>query len=359
MEQNKLGLKPKNSPSVTIDQLESGHCSEWDQYVSANRQCSVYHLTSWLKIIKKLFDHDYYCLCARDTSSSQIVGILPIIRMKSLLFGDYMVSVPYFNYGGAVACDSYIELQLMQKASNLAENLGVSHIEFRDVVQRDSSWAVRQDKVNMLLDLPETPDELLKAIGAKRRSQIKRPMREGVEIAHGGEELLDSFYEVFRRNMRDLGTPVYAKGFFLEILRTFPEWVHIVVISHGGKPVASAFLLGFREKIEVPWASSLREVNKIGVNMLLYWEVLKYAIEQKYKIFDFGRSSVDSGTFRFKKQWGAMPQQLYWHYWLREGENIPQLSPNNPKYKLAIKVWQKLPLIITDTLGPMLVKNLP
>jgi len=359
MGQSGLATADRQVSSVfQIEQLLPEDFAAWDAFVSEDEQSSLYHYSGLLILIKRLFGHDFYCFCARDETSN-IIGALPLVRLKSLLFGDYMVSVPYFNYGGAVARDADVEQALMEKAAELGQSLGVSHIEFRDVVSRGADWPVRQDKVAMLLDLPSDPEILWKAIGAKRRSQIKRPEREGVEVLRGRAELLEPFYDVFSRNMRDLGTPVYGKSFFQEILNTFPQNAHIVVVKHGGKPVAAAFLLGFREQMEIPWASSLREVNHIGVNMLLYWEVLKHSIELGFKIFDFGRSSVDSGTFRFKKQWGAQPKQLYWHYWLRDGGDPPQLNPDNPKYRLAINVWQKLPLALTKILGPMLVKNLP
>lgn len=143
------------------------------------------------------------------------------------------------------------------------------------------------------------------------------------------------------------------------ILENLPDSCFIVVVRHKGVPVSAAFLLGYRHCLEIPWASSLREANSIGVNMLLYWEVLKYAIESGYQQFDFGRSSVDGGTYRFKKQWGAKPRQLFWHYWLPDGGRMPQLTPNNPKYQLAIKAWQNLPLWAANWLGPKLIKNLP
>lgn len=341
-----------------VEMLEGADFSAWDDYVSQSGECSLYHSSATPKMIKRLFGHHYYCFLARD-SAGQVVGVLPLVHIKSALFGNYMVSLPYFNYGGAVAVDKGVEQSLMDSAIKQGESLNVSHIEFRDVQERESTLPARLDKVAMLLDLPDDPDILLKAIGAKRRSQIKRPIREGVEVLTGKGELLDQFYDVFARNMRDLGTPVYGKNFFRTIVETFADNVHIVIVRHGGKPVAAAFLLGYKGQMEIPWASTLREVNKIGVNMFLYWEVLKYSIEQGFDVFDFGRSSVDSGTFRFKKQWGAKPKQLYWHYWMRDGGELPQLNPNNPKYQLAIKLWQKLPLFVTKLLGPMIVKNLP
>jgi FemAB-related protein (PEP-CTERM system-associated) len=297
----------------------------------------------------------------------EIIGVLPLVHLKSRLFGDYIISVPYFNYGGAAGISPEVETALMTKALSIAKKLNTEHVEFRDFRPRDSQrdgskgdfGSVRTDKITMILDLPATEDELWKKLGAKRRSQINRPLREGVEVKTGHAELLEDFYSVFARNMRDLGTPVYSQSFFSEILHTFSDKTQIVTIYHQGRPVGGAFLIGFRDQLEIPWASTLRSVNSLGVNMLMYWEVLKYAISNSYKTFDFGRCSVNSGTYRFKKQWGAQPKQLYWYYWLSSGEEIPQLNHNNPKYKMAIAVWQRLPLFFTNWLGPKIVKNLP
>jgi hypothetical protein len=123
--------------------------------------------------------------------------------------------------------------------------------------------------------------------------------------------------------------------------------------------VAAAFLIGYGGRLEIPWASTIRDVNHLSINMLLYWEVLKYAIQHQYRIFDFGRSSRDSGTYFFKRQWGAHPQPLYWHYWLRGDRKLPALNPQNPKYALAINIWKHLPLFIANRLGPSVVKYLP
>lgn len=184
----------------------------WDAYVEQCDNASLYHLSLWRKIITKVFKHQTYYLYALSRQG-RIIGILPIVRLKSRLFGDYMVSVPYFNYGGVIADNPLIEEALLDKAAKIAVELGIQHIEFRETEPKNESWSVRTDKVAMILDLPSDPDDLWQALGSKRRAQIKRPLREGVEVQIGRPELLDDFYQVFSRNMRDLGTPVYPKVF--------------------------------------------------------------------------------------------------------------------------------------------------
>ena len=159
--------------------------------------------------------------------------------------------------------------------------------------------------------------------------------------------------------MRDLGTPVYSKNLFKNILNNFPESARIIIIQLNNKPVSAAFLIGYKDKLEIPWASTIKEVNHLSINMLLYWEVLSFAISKKYNFFDFGRSSINAGTYKFKKQWGAQGKESYWHYWLDENTEMPSLNPNNPKYKLVISIWKKLPVSLTRIIGPSIVKNLP
>ncbi|MBI5180224.1 MAG: FemAB family PEP-CTERM system-associated protein, partial [Nitrospirae bacterium] len=248
---------------------------------------------------------------------------------------------------------------LLNAGIEIARREGVKHIELRDVSCKDNGLQCKTEKVSLILDLPDTSDKLWKSFDSKLKSQIKRPMKENMTVEIEGIEQLDNFYDVFSKNMRDLGTPVYGKKFFKNIFNAYPEHTKICTIKLKETPVASGFLIGFKKKIEIPWASSLKEYNKLSPNMLLYWSVLKFAIENGYKQFDFGRSSVDSGTYKFKEQWGAKPTQLYWYYWLSNGGKLPELNPHNPKYKVAIDIWKRLPLSVTKIIGPRIVKNLP
>jgi FemAB-related protein (PEP-CTERM system-associated) len=343
---------------VAVEPAPPGCDSEWDEFVIASGAASQCHLSGWRRIIGEVLGHEVPYLRAMN-SRAEIVGVLPLVRQQSLLLGDHLISVPFLNYGGAVGNDEAIERALMNKATELARNFGSSHIEFRDTTDRAGDWPKRTDKVCMVLELPDSQEVLWENLGSKLRSQIRRPKKEGVEVVEGGMELLDEFYAVLLRNWRDLGTPLYSKRFFQGILREFSDSAFILVARLDGQPVAAGFFLGFRDKLEIPWAGSLREFNRIAVNMALYWNGLRRAIEKGYRWFDFGRSSTDSGTYRFKRQWGAEPVQLYWHYWLREGGELPSITPSNPKYRLAINMWQRLPVPVAGSLGPVIAKYLP
>lgn len=329
----------------------------WDDYVDRSPNASIYHLSHWRHVIKNVFNHDaYYFYAIND--EDEIVGVLPLIYLRSKIFGNSMISVPYFNYGGVIADNQAIKDKLISYTCEYLKKTSANHIEYRNL-ERIGNYPHRLDKVSMVLELPTVTEQLWKDIGSKLRAQIKRPQRENVSVKIGKEELIGDFYVVYSENMRDLGTPVYAREFFTEIFKTYPDYCNIVIVYKGDVPAASGFLISYKKYLEIPWASSLRKYNSIGVNMMLYWEVLKFAIETKHSLFDFGRCTVNSGTYRFKKQWGAKPIQLYWAYCLKDDKNVPFLSPNNPKYKLAISIWKKLPLIIANYLGPKLIKHLP
>jgi len=344
---------------MDINLLKEADKERWNNYVMRSNISTCYHLTGWKDVIETSFGHKTYYLLAEDRAH-QVKGVLPLVHLKSILFGNFMVSLPYFNYGGVFADDDEIDRQLLKKAANLAVGEHADHIEFRHTRQIGDGLQVKTTKVCMRLALPDDPDELWKSFSSKLRSQVRKPSKEGLYTRIGKEEELDGFYDVFAANMRDLGTPVYSKKFFRTILMVFPgsSWI-CTVYSKDGKPVASGFLVGFKERLEIPWASSLRSFNHLSPNMLLYWNALKFACEMGYSFFDFGRSTPGEGTYRFKEQWGAKPVQLYWYYWLRNGGPAPELNPKNPKYQIAIKIWQRIPVGLTRLIGPAIVKNLP
>ena len=231
-------------------------------------------------------------------------------------------------------------------------------MEIRETAPRPD-WSSVQRKISMILPLPATDDLLDKQLGSKLRAQVNKAQSNQLTVDFGGHELLGHFYQVFAHNMRDLGTPVYGRKLFSEILSNFPENAFIAVVSQNGTPLAAGFLLGYRDKLEIPWASSIRSKNHLGANMFMYRAILREAIARGYQYFDFGRSTRDASTHRFKKQWGAEEHQLHWQYWTRDGESTPELNPDNPKFKLAIMVWQRLPVFLTRLIGPPLARNLP
>jgi len=330
----------------------------WDTYVLKSSRSAGYHLSGWRRVIEEAFGHPTYYLSMKGQGGT-IHGVVPLVLLASRGFGRFMVSLPFVNYGGLIADSQEVRSLLEAFMIEQAKALKADHVELRHEEKTDTSWVSRERKVSMRLPLPASYEELLKGFPSKLRSQVRRAQKEGMLAKIGGHEHLDAFYAVFSRCMRDLGTPVYGKGFFSKILEIFPKEARICIVSLGDQPVAAGFLYGFRSSLEIPWAASDKRFNKLAPNMLLYGSVLEYACQQGFQIFDFGRSTPDSGTYRFKAQWGAQPKQLHWYYWMKDGHPVPQLNPQNPKYALAIRLWQKLPLMVANVLGPHIVKHLP
>ncbi len=330
----------------------------WDTYVLRSPLSNGYHLSGWRRVIEEAFGHRTYYFLVQGPEGT-VQGVAPLVLLASRGFGRFLVSLPFVNYGGVVAETHEVRLRLEQCIIEQARAVNADHVELRHEEVTNTSWVSTERKVSMRLSLPNSYEKLLQGFPSKLRSQVRRAQKEGMTVRVGGSDCLDEFSTVFSRCMRDLGTPVYAKGFFEKILQVFPKETRICVVSHGETPVAAGFLFGFRSSLEIPWAASDKRFNKLAPNMLLYGTVLEYACQQGFQVFDFGRSTPDSGTYRFKAQWGAQPKQLHWYYWMRDENPVPQLNPQNPKYALAIRLWQKLPVAVANILGPHIVKHLP
>ncbi len=314
----------------------------------------------WLSAVSAGLGHaPYLIVVERD---SEVVGTLPLVFVRTKLFGRFLVSLPFINSAGVVAADDSVARLLIEKAVELADALDVRYLELRHEaatrIDHPALTATRTSKVHMRLPLPTTSDVLWASFKPKVRNQVRKGASSGLSAAWGGGELLGDFYDVFSRNMRDLGTPVFGRRLFREILAQFPEQAEFCVARLGDRPVAAALLVHGECFTEVPCASSLREYNVLNANMWMYWELLQRAIDRGGKVFDFGRSTVDSNTFRFKKQWGAAPETAVWQYYVRQGQ-VDDVRPDNPKYRAMIAAWRKLPVWLTRLIGPSIVRGIP
>lgn len=328
-----------------------------DRYVAAHPRATGYHLSGWTRVIERAFGHQTRTLVAE--SADGIVGLLPLVFFRSRLFGHFAVSMPFVNYGGVVADTPEAERALLDRAIAETRAAGGTHLELRHTAQAYQDLTPKRHKVAMRLGLAHSAERQWELLDRKVRNQIRKGEKSNLTVDQGGVELLAPFYEVFAHNMRDLGTPVYAPSFFREVLTTFPESTRVFVVRHNNAPVAASIVYWHGPLIEVPWASALRESNPLCANMLLYWHMLKFSIEGGFAAFDFGRSTPNEGTFHFKRQWGAEPHELVWEYWTAEGRAVPNLNPKNPKFDLAIRAWQRLPVRVATALGPHIVRNIP
>jgi FemAB-related protein (PEP-CTERM system-associated) len=313
---------------------------------------------AWLGVLVKELRHAPYCLEVVEGDRTR--GFLALAYMHSYVFGRYLVSLPYLNYGGVMADDARVAGLLIDRAVRLADELGVRHLELRHehAVAHPRLSAVATGKAHMRRYLPATAEELWDQLGSKVRNQVRKGRKNQPSVAWGGPELLDDFYHVFSHNMRDLGTPVYGRGLFREVLAQFPGRAELCVVRAPSGPRAAALLLHGPGLTEVPSASSLRRFNHGCANMLMYWHLLERAVQRRQGVFDFGRCTFDSSTYLFKKQWGAEPSPVGWQYYIRAGDGSSGRR-ENPRYQRLIRLWRLLPVRLTRFLGPLIVRGIP
>ncbi|KAA3612088.1 MAG: FemAB family PEP-CTERM system-associated protein [Calditrichaeota bacterium] len=341
---------------MTIEQLYSPNGAA-EKFIQSAPGGKIYHLPEIQRLIQNTFGHETIYLQAKE--GDDVCGVLPLVHMKNRLFGNFVISVPFFNYGGVCSENEAATNAMLEEAIRITKERQASHLELRHVEKIYPQLPGKSHKVAMILDLPEDSEKLWQSFKSKLRSQIRKPEKEGLTVQIGKMELLRHFYSIFTVNMRDLGTPVYSKYLFANMLHSFPDNAWIICVYKDKLPVAAGFVVGFGEMMEIPWASSLREYNRLSGNMMMYWQALKLALDEGYRKFDFGRSTPNEGTYKFKAQWGAEPLPLNWEYWLAHGGALPDISPKNAKFQAAIKVWQKIPLPVTKIIGPAIVKNIP
>jgi len=344
--------------SVLIAECDSHSVSEVEAYLASHPGASVWHRPVVSSFIVQTYGHRARYLCA-FSGQGHIVGLLPLVQLKSRLFGNFLVSMPYFNYGGVLADTPAIARKLIDGAEKVRKEVCARHLELRHFQNIGLGLAQKTDKMTFWLSLPDNQTDLWNSFPPKLRSQIRRGERDLGDMKVGGAELLEDFYRVFSINMRDLGTPVYGKSFFRNLLSALGDQAWVAVAYIDGRPAGAAFLTGFKNRMEIPWASTLRNFNHTSVNMIMYWRILEFAIDRGFEVFDFGRCSEGGGTFHFKKQWGAQPVQLHWDYVLPEREALPSLNPQNPRFRLLIAAWRRLPVWCANRLGPRIVRGLP
>ena len=352
----------------------------WDRYAEGHEHATVYHLSGWSRIIEKTYGHKAYLLTAinktamaasQKISAEEILGILPIIKLRGIMGAPSLISMPFCDLGGAVADSMDIQRRLVLKAVLLAEQVSAKSIELRNTdkltgnkdlkiaeYKKDLFYSEGKRKVRMLLKLPETTTKLMGSFKSKLRSQIRRPLKAGLTVEVGKSELIEDFYTVFLSNMRDLGSPVHSKKLFTNIFDELHDKTNIFVVKNNEKPLAVSMTIGFRGTLYNPWASSLRQYSKYSPNMLLYWKMLEFACDTGFNYFDFGRSSLDEGTYKFKKQWGASPVPLPWQFISYKNNRVGDSISESNAFRTAGEIWKRFPISLTKLIGPHLRKHI-
>lgn len=339
-------------PPFSFDQKEA-----WTEYAFRAGVQGLHSDHDWLMAACRGLRHrPYVFVCLQK---GRMVGLLPLALVKSLLFGRFLVSLPYVNWAGVIADGDRIAAALIDRAVELADKLRVRYLELRhdEKVEHPALTHELHSKVQMRMPLG-TVEETWNGLRSVVRTQIRKAERHGLQITFGREEMLPGFYQVFSENMRDLGTPVYGLRLFKNFVTQVPERAELCVVTMGGKPIAAAMAVHGAGITEVPSASALRAFRATAANSLMYWRIIERAISLEHQAFDFGRSTIDGNTFKFKKKWGAKPEPSIWQYYLRKG-NVDDMRPEGGKYDLMTKVWRRLPLGLTRLIGPRIVRGIP
>jgi len=333
----------------------------WDNYVQNHQECTPYHLFAWQEAILSAYGHKPCYLIAE--SDGILVGVLPLINLKIPLLEGKLISLPFCDLGGPLADSAEISDALKHFAKAKIK-LKTSQIEYREngniVSPTDSELTGK--KVRMILSLPNNSQELFSMFKSKLRSQINKANKNGLiySIRAGSENnyLLNEFYQVIAENMRLLGSPVHSKKWFEKICENYRNNCIVAIVYHNKIPVAGGIVLISGNKASIPWASTIRKYNRLSPNMLLYWSLLEYCCDHGMTEFDFGRSTLGEGTYKFKAQWGALPRLLNWQH--SDQALSPDLTRNKrsrPKLrKIAETIWCRLPLKLTVILGPQIRK---
>lgn len=341
---------------MTIIDCDDSWSGRWNAFVEATPRATVYHRFEWREVNRSCFGHRSAYLAAVD--QNRMIGIFPIVQLKSQLFGNIACSLPFVNYGGPCGESEAVEGALVEAANRICEGWKVDYLEIR-TRHRLADLPTSEHKVSMTIDLNPDPDVLWKAFTTSHRQDVKRGYKRGLAARIGGLELVDDFYAVLSESWRDLGTPIYRRSYLDAVARTFSRFTRICVVYSGDEPAAAAFDLLGPDLAEGLWLGSRGKFRTAHAGYVLYWELIKDACERGLKRFHLGRSTVQSGGEVFKKKWNAYPTQLYWQYLLRGRREIPQLNVSNPKYRLAIRAWQTLPVPVTQFIGPMIARSIP
>jgi FemAB-related protein (PEP-CTERM system-associated) len=327
----------------------------WDAYVQRHPQATGLHLAAWGLAIAKTFGHPLQYLLAEQ--GTEVVGLLPLIHVRSRLFGSSLSSTPFAVYGGPLADEATAHEALDEEAWAIAQRLGVGALEYRNRTRQRPDWAVK-DSTYATFSRPLSPDSEtnLKAIPRKQRAEVRKSLERDLAVAIDRD--VDRHYAVYARSVRDLGTPVFPKSLFVNLMEAYGENADIVTVSHDGAPIASVLSFYFRGAVMPYYGGGTAAAGPQLGYFRLYWSLMEHAAKRGCTTYDFGRSKYGTGAFDFKKNWGFEPQPLTYEYRLAPGQAMPDLNPNNPKYKTMIEVWRRLPLPVANALGPMLSRSL-
>ena len=341
---------------LEIHELSKNEFDVWDAFVDAHPEGTFFHLSAWADLISKSFGHRTHYLYA--ISNNEIQGVLPLVHVNSQLFGNTLVSTPFCVRGGAIALNSDIESMMIERAVDLAEELGVDQIELRDGVEKplDEEWQTPDLYYNFSKSITNDHDENMKAIPRKQRAMVRKGI--GNELRAEVSSNIDPFFQIYAESVRDLGTPVFSRRYFANLIDAFSGNCDITTIYKDDAPCASVMSFFYKDTVMPYYGGGLRLARAVKGYDFMYWSLMCRSAETGYTIFDYGRSKVNTGAYSFKKNWGFEPTPLPYAYRLVKASKLAEKNPNNPKYRRFIETWKKLPLPVANAVGPYISKNL-
>jgi len=334
----------------------TGSAAEWDACVQAGAGWTHFHRWGWKAVIEQVFGHECLYFAACD-DEGQVTGVLPLVHAKSRLFGDYLVSMPFLNYGGPLGSDDAVRA-LTAHAVGVARERRVDLLELRSREPLPLDLAVSHRKITCLLDLPPGDAEgAWQRLNSNVRRKVRRAQKEGISVSFGLDQV-SAFYDVFSRHMRDLGTPTLPRRLFETLAERFPDDVWFGCAYYQGRPVAAGCGFQWAGEFEMTWVSALQEYHRIYANMLLYWAFIERAANLSLGVFNFGRCTPGGGTHQFKQQWGSRDVPLLWYQHVA-GARDATPSPHERAFAWGPFVWKRLPLAVANALGPAIVRLIP
>ena len=347
--------------TFTISELEEGRGDSvtfkaWDDYLVGQKQATFYHTIAWKRVLERSLGYQSHYLFARE--GSNIVGILPLFHVKTFLVGNMLSSIPCSTYGGPVSEDQKVAEALVEAAAQKAGVHKAKYMEFRGGCLPLENTQVRDHYVTFLLDISRGPEVTHKSFTPEVRNRIRKATNSGLVTEIGGTELLSSFYDVYAHNMRDLGSPPQGLSFFNHILEEFDDSANIIVVKLSGNIIGGAILIKHNQVLSVPYTSSLRKYFSLCPNNMLYWDAILFGCSENLKTLDFGRSTKNTGTYQFKKQWKGECIELPYQYRQIENTRLPDINPYNTTFQIARTAWQHIPVPLARALGQFLIKQL-
>ena len=348
-----------SQPQIVIRHAEQKDQQRWDAYVLSHPDASPYHLFAWKLAVEESYGHRCHYLYAEIKDN--LVGVLPLVHIHFFGIVDELTALPYCDVGGCICDYDAVQEALLDKALSMQRKLNCKKLQLRGPLRetepkRAAFHTEERGKVRMLLELPSSAELLFASFKSKLRSQVRKAEKNGVSFRWSGLEDMDMIYSIFSRNMHDLGSPVHAKSWLRSVLEYYNKRAKVGLAEFEGKAVGMGVILMGDRCVSIPWASTLREYNRLGPNMLLYWNFLKFSADDGFKIFDFGRSTEGEGTYRFKKQWGAQPEPLPWYIRSETSNSGSAEQQRSNKRDMIAGIWGKMPLSVANVIGPALRK---